>query len=64
MLDRKIKTCNHFIEAGIIFLILFSPLAFGSVEPWAYSIIEITVIFLTLIWLIKIWMKSSVKNRD
>ncbi|TKJ34753.1 hypothetical protein CEE39_02195 [bacterium (candidate division B38) B3_B38] len=64
MLDRKIKTCNHIIEGGIIFLILFSPLAFGSVEPWAYSIIEISVIFLTLIWLIKIWMKSSVKKRD
>ena len=64
MLDRKIKTCNHIIEGGIIFLILFSPLAFGSVEPWAYSIIEISVIFLVLIWLIKIWMKSSVKKRD
>jgi len=61
--DIKIKICNHIIEGGIISLILFSPLAFGSVEPWAYSIIEITVIFLSLIWLIKIWMKSSVKNR-
>ena len=63
MLERKIKICNYFIEGGIIFLILFSPLAFGSVEPWAYSIIEITVISLALTWLIKIWMKRSVKNR-
>ena len=62
MPNRKIKTCNHIIECGIIFLIIFSPLAFGSVEPWAYSIIEITIIFLTMIWLIKIWMKNSVKK--
>ena len=64
MSNRKIKTCNHIIEGGIILLIIFSPLAFGSVEPWAYSIIVITVISLTIIWLIKIWMKSSVKKRD
>jgi len=64
MPDRKIKICDHIIEGGIILLIIFSPLAFGSVEPWAYSIIEIMVIFLTLIWLLKIWIKNSAKNRD
>ena len=63
MPDRKIKTCNHIIEIGIIFLIIFSPLAFGSVEPWAYSIIEITIIFLTLIWLVKSWMENFVRER-
>ncbi len=64
MLNRKIKICNHIIEGGIILLIVFSPLAFGSVEAWAFSIIEIIVVFLTLIWFIKIWIKSSLKNKD
>lgn len=64
MHDKKIRACNHILEAGIILLIIFSPLAYGSVETWAYSIIEIIVVFLTLTWFIKIWIKNSVKNKD
>jgi len=52
------------IGGGIILLIIFSPLAFGSVETWAYSIIEIIVVFITLTWFIKIWIKNSIKNKD
>jgi O-antigen ligase len=42
---------DKIIELGVIFLILFPPLAFGSVYVWAFSIMEI-VVFSTLTVLI------------
>jgi len=61
MEEKSIRICNHIIEIGIIFLIIFAPLAFGSVEVWAYSILILIAIVLTLVWLIKIWLKNGMK---
>ncbi len=44
---------NTIIEYGLIFLIIFTPLAFGSVHVWAYTIVEVVVLLLLLIWLLK-----------
>ena len=44
---------DRIIEYGIIFLIVFTPLAFGSVHPWAYSTMELTICFLVMIWALK-----------
>jgi O-antigen ligase/tetratricopeptide (TPR) repeat protein len=35
---------------GVIFLLIFAPLAFGSVHVWAYGIIEFGVFLLLLLW--------------
>jgi O-antigen ligase len=45
---------NIIIEWGIIFLIVFTPLAFGTVHVWAYTVMELTVLFLLLVWLLKL----------
>ena len=42
--------CDQVIFAGVIFLLIFAPLAFGSVHVWAYSLIEFGVFFLLAIW--------------
>ncbi len=44
---------DRIIEYGILFLIVFTPLAFGSVHYWAYTTMELTVFFLIIIWAIK-----------
>ena len=44
---------DKIIEYGLIFLIIFTPLAFGSVHVWAYTIVEVVVLLLLLIWLLK-----------
>src|SRR5271166_4769037 len=36
--------------AGIIFLAVFTPLAFGAVHPWAYKTGEATAFALLLLW--------------
>lgn len=48
------------IEKGIIFLLIFTPLAFGSVEPWAAGIMEMTAFLLFGAWVVKTWSRDGV----
>ncbi len=49
-----LKISNKIIECGIIFLIVFTPIAFGTVHPWAYTLMELTICFLIIIWIIRL----------
>lgn len=44
---------DKIIEFGLIFLILFAPLAFGSVYVWAYSIMELTVFSILIVLVVR-----------
>ncbi|MFQ5455317.1 MAG: O-antigen ligase family protein [Nitrospirota bacterium] len=44
---------NIIIESGLIFIILFSPLAYGSVEVWSITIIEVTILLMAVTWIVK-----------
>ncbi|MCP4268255.1 MAG: O-antigen ligase family protein [Candidatus Brocadiaceae bacterium] len=50
------KISNKIIEWGIIFLIVLTPIAYGAVQPWAYTLMELTIIFLVIIWIIRVAM--------
>ena len=43
---------DKIIFTGIIVLLVFAPLAFGSVHVWAYSIIEVGVFLLLALWFV------------
>jgi len=47
---------------GIVFLMVFAPLAFGSVHVWAYSIIEFGVFLLLVLWFVDQLIFSGSKN--
>lgn len=47
------KLFDAVIEAGLIFLIVFTPFAFGAVELWAYTIMELVVLLLVAVWVLK-----------
>lgn len=44
---------DKFIERGIIFLLIFTPLAFGSVQQWAVAVIEIVAFSIFFLYLIR-----------
>ena len=44
---------DNIIEFGLIFLVLFTPLVFGSVYVWAYSIMEIIVLLMLITMVVK-----------
>ncbi len=44
---------DHIIEKGILFLLIFSPLAFGSVQDWSAAVLEITAFTVVAAWALK-----------
>ncbi|MFC1812260.1 O-antigen ligase family protein [Thermodesulfobacteriota bacterium] len=51
-IQHKQTIIDRIIFIGIIALLIFAPLAFGSVHVWAYTIIEIGVFFLLALWVV------------
>ncbi|NWG04655.1 MAG: O-antigen ligase family protein [Syntrophaceae bacterium] len=41
---------NLIIKLILIFLIIFSPLAFGSFELWAFSLMELGILLILILW--------------
>ena len=44
---------NFFIKLILIFLIIFTPIAFGSVELWAFSMMELGILLIIILWAIQ-----------
>ena len=53
---------DKIIFGGIIVLLVFAPLAFGSVHVWAYSVIEIGVFLLLALWFVDRLIASGSEN--
>jgi O-antigen ligase len=44
---------DRLIEAGALFLLVFTPLAYGTVEPWSEAIAELTVLAMAVVWALR-----------
>ncbi len=53
---------DRIIEYGIIFLIIFTPLAMGTVLPWSYTTMGLTICFLVIICISKLIFIKIKKN--
>ena len=57
------KNLDWWCERGILFLILamlvFAPLAFGAVEPWAYLIVEGLAAGVFSLWGARLWLGAN-----
>ncbi|MFQ5718249.1 MAG: O-antigen ligase family protein [Acidobacteriota bacterium] len=45
---------DRVIDAGLIFLVVFTPLAFGTVEVWSVSIAQFVVVLVFAAWVLKV----------
>ncbi len=61
MKTKRSNYCNTIIEKAIIFLLIFTPLAFGTVQPWSVSIMEITAFLVFGAWLLNLTFQETVK---
>jgi len=43
---------DRLIEAGALSLLVFSPLAFGTVEPWSGAIAELVILGMAVVYVI------------
>jgi O-antigen ligase len=46
------------VEAGVLFLLVFTPLAFGTVEPWSEAIAELVVLGMVVAWLLGMTLRD------
>jgi putative inorganic carbon (hco3(-)) transporter len=44
---------NHLIKSILILLIIFTPIAFGSMELWAFSLMELGILLIIILWAIQ-----------
>ena len=50
---RKSKIYDLSIESLLALLIVFSPLAYGAVMPWAVAVFEITAALMAMLWIFR-----------
>jgi len=54
-LNLEHRTLNIIIEFCLISLVIFTPLALGTTQPWSIFIMRITVVVALVAWLLKIF---------
>jgi len=50
---------SQIISFGLMGVLLFAPLPYGSVHPWAYSLIEIVVFGLCFLWMLNAFISRE-----
>lgn len=43
---------DRLVAAGVLFLLVFTPLAYGTVEPWAEAIAGLAILLMAALWLL------------
>ncbi len=44
---------NLFIKLLLIFLLIFTPIAFGAMELWAFSVMELGILLIIILWAVQ-----------
>jgi O-antigen ligase len=58
---------NQIIQLVLIFLIFFTPITFGAMEPWAFSVMELGILLIIIFWSIQtgiLGLRASKKSFD
>jgi O-antigen ligase/tetratricopeptide (TPR) repeat protein len=50
---------DRLMLAGLVALVVFSPMAIGSVNPWAFCTVEVIIFFLTIVWMARLAMDGA-----
>lgn len=52
---------TRIIEGAAIVLLIFSPLAFGAVQPWSEAIVELVVLLMLLVWILRMILQWELR---
>ena len=56
---QKTSFLDSIIEKGILFLLIFTPLAFGAVQDWAAAVMELVAFLVLAAWLLKAGVRGQ-----
>lgn len=48
----SLSWADRLVEAGVLFLLIFTPLAYGTVEPWSEAIAELLILGMVAAWIV------------
>ena len=51
--EKVALLCGQAVEWGLLFLLVVTPLAFGTVHLWSITVMELLVALLVILWMIK-----------
>ena len=63
MRAMTVNICSRLVEIGIIFLVVFAPIYYGSVDLEMVTVIELTILFMVLIWGVETAVKGDLVFR-
>ena len=55
---------NYFIEFFLILLLIFTPIAFGAMDLWAVSLMELAILFIMILWAVQFGIISKLQIPD
>lgn len=58
------RRLDHIVVAGIGLLMVLTPMCFGSVHPWAYTLMEGIIFALVAAWMLRAWLGAGRLMRD
>jgi O-antigen ligase/tetratricopeptide (TPR) repeat protein len=59
-----LRRLDQIVVRGIGLLVVLTPLCFGSVHPWAYTLVEIVAFALVAAWMVRAWLGGGRLMRD
>src|ERR1700691_699065 len=51
------------IGLGLMLLLVFTPLAFGAVHQWAFTLMETVAFALAALWMMRVWAEGAAPAR-
>ena len=58
-MKKKTVIFDLLIEALLLFLIVFTPLAYGAVQPWSIAVFEVTAGLMLVVWILKLFLNKK-----
>jgi len=59
-----LRRLDQIIVGGIGLLVVLTPMCFGSVHPWAYTLMELIIFALVAAWMVRAWLSGGRLMRD
>ena len=51
--------CDRVVESGLVFVLVFSPLAIGAVHPSSHQVVEVCAFALLGVFALRVWTSAS-----